>query len=173
MSGGALGELEAKAITAFLIKEGGSPAGVCALTGVSLNWATGLARELGGRRKPRFPRELRERLWATQAQFLETSLFGMCLDRLRRTSRQSGGPGGFVAAYCIYRMFARATGDRADRLSVEEALLFHQLHSHRLVRPQSCELCRAGTWVPKGRPLVVCPSCGHRQPGSGVLMAAE
>lgn len=182
ISGRAIDEIEAKQAAAFLIREGATPRGVARLTGTSLHFAQRLAREFGrdvrrergregGREGP--PGRNQDpvsRLWSSRVRALETSLFGLCLERLclERLYRERSGrapgrfgePGLVVGSYRLFRMLCRPTIGRPRAFfSAHEAVLFYGAYVEGRVELVRCRSCRAGVWIMRDAERHSCPNC--------------
>jgi hypothetical protein len=157
MSTRALDEVEGKAVAAYLIKEGAQPQVVSGLTGTTLHFAQRLASELASPRKMAFDRS---RLWATPVRFTQTSLFGMCLQRMRVARGDQLDLAVVVEAYKLYHYLAALViGHRQEKFTAHEALLFYSAYVEGAVISVRCHRCRAGLWRPRARERFRCPVC--------------
>jgi hypothetical protein len=154
-------EVEAKQVAAFLMREGGQPEQVSALTGVSHAFVKQLGRELGvPKRIERLSDPLR-RLWSTRVRILQTSLYGMFLHRMSEGGRAPTSLRSLVDAYNSYHLFERSViGARRDPWTAYEACLFYAAYVEGLVCFVRCQQCRGGLWLLKGPSNLACPACG-------------
>jgi hypothetical protein len=168
----ALEELEARQMAAFLIREGGVPETVATMTGTPVHFARRLASDY--RCPVRFVRSETPfaRLWATRSRVLQTSLFGMCLHRLRWSHGEPMRMASIVDALGLFKMLCRPTiGYRRESFSAHEAMLFYDVYVQGHVACVVCARCHSAVWVMKDKAMRFCPNCrGSMRP---VLQTSE